>query len=93
MECEKFKMIRRPHIIITNFGDKIELEKSDDTNKPEDANRKNVTDVFKAFPDVQFTMIYNARISFKKALDIQKKYQNVNFDFVYIEEQRNSRDL
>jgi hypothetical protein len=53
MGSEKFKMIRRPHIIIFDFSSDIKkLEKSDDINEPEDADRKYVTDVFKAFPDV-----------------------------------------
>ncbi len=87
MGSEKFKMIRRPHIIIFDFSSDIKkLEKSDDINEPEDADRKYVTDVFKAFPDVQFTMTYGFQISIKKALDFHKKYQNVNFNFREIEE-------
>ncbi len=57
MDCEEFKMIRRPHIIIRCISVEIHLEKSDDNNEPEDENRKYITDVFKAFQDVKFTVI------------------------------------
>ncbi len=53
MDCEEFKKIRHLHIIVHDrYKSKIDLEKSDDTIKPEDADRKYVTDVFNAFPDV-----------------------------------------
>ncbi len=79
-------MIIRPHIIIRLVGrDKIVLEKSENNIEPEDADRKYVTDVFKAFPDVQFTLEnIKTRISYEKAIDIQKKYQNVNFEYLEI---------
>jgi hypothetical protein len=50
--CEEFKMIRRPRIFIYAYDDKIDLEESDNNIKPEDADRKYLTDVFKALPDV-----------------------------------------
>jgi hypothetical protein len=56
VDCDEFKMIRRPHIIIDTSDGVFDLEKSDDNNEPEDADRKHVTDLFKAFPDVYFTM-------------------------------------
>jgi hypothetical protein len=52
VDCDEFKMIRRPHIIFNTRIDVTDLEKSDDNNEPEDADRKYVTDVFKAFPDL-----------------------------------------
>jgi hypothetical protein len=52
VDCDEFKMIRRPHIIFNTSIDVADLEKSDDNNEPEDADIKYVTDVFKAFPDV-----------------------------------------
>ncbi len=82
VECEEFKMIRCPHIIIQELSDENDLENSDDNIEPRDANRKYIGDVFKAFPDVQFT-IYSIRckISSEKAINFHKKYQNVIFDF------------
>ncbi len=56
MDCEEFKKIRHLHIIITDRYGKIDFEKSDDNIKPEDADRKYVTDVFNAFPAVSFTL-------------------------------------
>jgi hypothetical protein len=50
--CEEFKMIKRPHIIVNEFVEKIQLEKSYDNIKPVDAGIKYVADVFEAFPDV-----------------------------------------
>ncbi len=56
MDCEEFKKIRHLHIIIVaGLNNPIHLEKFDDNIKPEDADRKYVTDVFSAFPDVSFT--------------------------------------
>ncbi len=53
VDCEEFKMISRPHIIIyPSTGNSIPLRLSDDNVELRDANRKNVSDVFKAFPDV-----------------------------------------
>ncbi len=81
VECDEFKMIRRPHIIFITSNDVFDLEKSDDNNEPEDADRKYVTDVFKAFPDVYFTVEHFHNISIEKAIPFQKKYQNVVFRF------------
>jgi hypothetical protein len=59
VECEEFKKIRHLHINIDiENEDEFDLEKSEDNIKPEDAGRKYVTDVFNAFPDVSFTMVY-----------------------------------
>ncbi len=59
VNCEEFKKIRHLHIILhVRYGDKIDLEKSDDNIKPEDADRKYMTDVFNAFPAVSFTLEY-----------------------------------
>jgi hypothetical protein len=60
VDCEEFKKIRHLHIIHASnrYSDEFDLEKSDDNIKPEDADRKYVTDVFNAFPDVSFTMGY-----------------------------------
>jgi hypothetical protein len=52
VDCEEFKMIRRPHIYCDFTFDDYNLEKSDDNIEPEDAGRKYDLDVFKAFPDV-----------------------------------------
>ncbi len=69
MDCEEFKKIRHLHIIITDKYDKIDLEKSDVYIKPEDADRKYVTDVFNAFPAVSFTMeFYRYDKSIEKAI-------------------------
>jgi hypothetical protein len=57
VDSEEFKKIRNLHIIIANYlFNEIDLEKSDDNIEPEDADRKNVTDVFNAFPAVSFRM-------------------------------------
>ena len=45
----------------------------------EDEDRKYVTDVFNAFPDVSFTVNYYQEISIEKAISYHKKYQNVVF--------------
>ncbi len=86
MDCEEFKKIRHLHIICHFKGGSgnsdVDLEKSDDNIKPEDAGRKCVTDVFNAFPAVSFTMEYPAKaISSEKATLYHKKYQNVGFNF------------
>jgi hypothetical protein len=88
VDCEEFKKIRHLHIIFHfQYGDKFDLEKSDDNIKPEDAGRKYVTDVFNAFPDVSFTMEYRTySISIKEAIYYQKKYQNVVFKFEIIQD-------
>jgi predicted TIM-barrel fold metal-dependent hydrolase len=82
-------MIRSPRIIITNYNSgidpKILLEKIEDNILLEKAEGKYITDVFKAFPDVSFE-VHWGRISFEKAIDIQKKYQNVFFDFFSIKD-------
>jgi hypothetical protein len=51
VDCEEFMMIRSPHIKIISL-DLDDVEKSDDNNEPEDADREYVTDVLQAFPDV-----------------------------------------
>ncbi len=58
MDCEEFKMIRHLHIIIVDIRNIINFEKSVDNVRPEDADRRYVTDVFSAFPDVSFTLEY-----------------------------------
>ncbi len=59
MDCEEFKQIRHLHIIIDDRNeDEIDLEKSGDNIKPEDADRKYMTEVFNAFPAVSFTLDY-----------------------------------
>ncbi len=84
VDCEEFLMIRRPHIIIF-YLDVAELEKSGDNYEPEDADRMWVKDVLEAFPDVYFTLKYiDGNISLEKAIQIQKKYQNVVFNFKVI---------
>ncbi len=41
-----------------------------------------MTDVFKSFPDVSFTLQYRGEeISIEKVINYQKKYQNVVFKF------------
>jgi hypothetical protein len=52
VDCEEFKMIRHPHIYCLFDHEYYNLEKSDDNIEPEDAGKKYVLDVFKAFPDV-----------------------------------------
>jgi hypothetical protein len=53
VDCEEFKMISRPHIIIYPIGgNSIPLRLSDDNIELRYGDRKNVSDVFKAFPDV-----------------------------------------
>jgi hypothetical protein len=61
VDCEEFKKIRHLHIIITDIYGKIVIEKSEDNIKPEDADRKYVTDVFNAFPAVSFTLEYERK--------------------------------
>ncbi len=86
MDCEEFKKIRHLHIIFdVSQSDKIDLEKCDDNIKPEDADRKYVTDVFNAFPAVLFTLEYNVWLSSEKAIQYHKKYPNVVFIFPYIQ--------
>ncbi len=92
VDCDEFMMIRRPHIIIDSSSNySFDLEKSDDNNGPVIADRKYVTDVFKAFPDVYFTIKYPGKISTEKAIHIQKKYQNVEFKFINISVFRDSK--
>ncbi len=52
VDCEEFKMIRRPHIYCDFLYSDYNLEKSEDNIEPVNAERKYVLDVFKAFPDV-----------------------------------------
>ncbi len=68
MGCKEFKIIRRPHIILKLYGNvDIRLEDSD---------------VFKAFPEVKFTIDgYDGDVSIDKAIDFHKKNQNVLLEF------------
>ncbi len=54
MDCEEFKLIRRPDIIRIDHCslDEIDPEKSEAFYLSLNAGRKDVTDVFKAFPDI-----------------------------------------
>jgi hypothetical protein len=68
VDCEEFKKIRHLHIIVlVDYDNEFDLEKSYDNIKPEDADIKYVTDVFNAFPDVSFTYM-DGKISCEKAI-------------------------
>jgi hypothetical protein len=81
VDCEEFKKIRHLHIILNVGLSKIYLEKSDDNIKPEDVDRKYMTDVFNAFPAVSFTLEYWNPLSSEKAIQYHKKYPNAVFKF------------
>jgi hypothetical protein len=69
VDCEEFKMIRRPHIIIKIISSFLEM-------------RKRMTDVFNAFPDVLFTIETHERPSSEEINNDHKKYQNVVFKYL-----------
>ncbi len=81
VNCEEFKKIGHLHIILDVSLGKNYLEKSDDNIKPEDADRKYMTDVFNAFPAVSFTLEYWYQLSSEKAIQYHTKYPNVVFKF------------
>jgi hypothetical protein len=67
--CKEFKIIRRPHII-------LDIRYDDEEYRLEDS------DVFKAFPDVKFTISgYEGDVSIDKAIDFHKENQNVLLEF------------
>ncbi len=70
-------MLRCRHIYIANCEDYF----IDSNHKPKDADRKYAKDVFRAFPDVQFTINCEGNISMEKAIILQKEYQNVVINF------------
>ncbi len=71
MGCKEFKIIRRPHIILEIKG-KVDIRLED-------------SDVFKAFPDVKFTISdYKGQVSTKKAIDFHKENQNVLLKFTNV---------
>jgi hypothetical protein len=67
MGCKEFKIIRRPHIILDIVYDILNI-------------RMENSDVFKAFPEVKFTIIgYKGNVD--KAIDFHKENQNVLLEF------------
>ncbi len=70
MGCKEFKTIRRPHIILDISYDNVDIRRLEDS------------DVFKAFPDVKFTISgYKGDVSIDKAIDFHKENQNVLLEF------------